>query len=47
MGQCSEVLLEGNITGNTVYVFHVNDGKISDAWAVPANQYGLDEFWAD
>ena len=30
--------------GNTVYVFHVSDGQIAEAWAVPADQYGSDEF---
>jgi hypothetical protein len=34
-------------SGNTVYVFHVNDEKVTEAWAIPADQYGQDEFWAD
>ncbi len=34
-------------SGNTVYVFHVNDEKVTEAWAVPADQHSQDEFWAD
>jgi hypothetical protein len=33
--------------GNVVYVFHVGDGKITEAWVTPGDQYGQDEFWAD
>jgi len=33
--------------GNAVYVFHVSNGRITEAWPVPADQYGFDEFWAD
>jgi len=38
---------EKSYFGNTVFVFHVNDGQIAEAWAVPSDQYGSDEFWAD
>lgn len=33
--------------GNTVFVFHVGDGKVTEVWSVSGDQYGLDEFWAD
>ena len=36
-----------SFSGNTVYVFHVSDGKVTEAWAIPADQYLQDEFWAD
>lgn len=36
-----------SFSGNTTYVFHVRDGKIAEAWAIPGDQYGQDEFWAD
>ena len=36
-----------SFSGNTVYVFHVSDGKVTEAWAIPGDQYGQDEFWAD
>lgn len=32
--------------GNTVFVFHVSDGKVTEAWATPTDQYGQDDFWA-
>ncbi len=35
-----------SFSGNTVYVFHVSDEKITEAWAIPSDQYGQDEFWA-
>lgn len=34
-------------SGNVVYVFHVTDGQITEAWVTPGDQYGQDEFWAD
>lgn len=34
-------------TGDTVFVFHVSDGKVTEVWTIPSNPYGLDEFWAD
>lgn len=32
--------------GNAVYVFHVSDGRITEALPIPADQYDFDEFWA-
>jgi ketosteroid isomerase-like protein len=29
-----------------VHVWHVRDGKLAEAWAHPADQSVLDEFWA-
>ena len=28
-----------------VHVWHVRDGKLAEAWAHPADQHLLDEFW--
>jgi ketosteroid isomerase-like protein len=36
-----------SFSGNTVFVFHVSDGKVAEAWTIPGDPYGLDEFWAD
>lgn len=36
-----------SFSGDTVFVFHVEDGKVQEAWSVPADPYGLDEFWED
>ena len=33
-------------SGNNVYVFHVDDGKVTEAWIVARDQYAQDEFWA-
>lgn len=33
--------------GNTVFVFHVTDDKVTEVWSIPGDQYGFDEFWAD
>lgn len=33
--------------GDTVFVFHVGDGTVNEAWTIPGDAYGLDEFWAD
>ena len=33
--------------GDTVFVFHVSDGKVTEAWSIPQDPYGLDEFWTD
>jgi ketosteroid isomerase-like protein len=35
------------IESNAAFVFHVGDGKIAEAWALPVDQYLQDEFWAD
>jgi uncharacterized protein len=31
---------------NMVQTFHFRDGKVSEAWAQPADQYAQDEFWS-
>ena len=36
-----------NLDGNTVYVVHVSDGKMTESWAITGDQYAQDEFWAD
>lgn len=36
-----------SFSGNTVFVFHVEDGKVQEAWSVPVDPYGLDAFWED
>ena len=33
--------------GSTVFVFHVKDGKTTEAWGIPMDQHAADEFWAD
>ncbi len=30
----------------SVQVFHVNDGKITEVWTLPGDQYSADEFWS-
>jgi ketosteroid isomerase-like protein len=34
-----------SIEANAVFVFHVDDGKLSEAWLVPMDSYQIDEFW--
>ena len=48
------VLVNGTYTrgekrydGDTVFVFHVDDGKVTEAWSIPENPYALDAFWED
>ena len=31
---------------NTVQVFHIKDGKVTESWLHPADAYASDEFWA-
>jgi ketosteroid isomerase-like protein len=31
---------------NTVTVFHIRDGKITEIWSYLNDQYGFDEFWS-
>jgi hypothetical protein len=31
---------------DTVQVFHVHDGKVSEVWSYPADLYASDEFWS-
>ena len=35
------------IDTSSVFVFHVDDGKVTQGWNVPRNPYVLDEFWGD
>jgi ketosteroid isomerase-like protein len=35
-----------SFNGESVVVFHVRDGKITEAWTIMADDYGFDEFWA-
>lgn len=48
------VLVNGTVTrgekrydGDTVFVFHVHEGEVTEAWSIPANPYALDAFWQD
>ena len=34
------------LTDNEVLVYHFRDGKVSEAWAQPTDQYAQDEFWS-
>lgn len=36
-----------SFNGEAVIVFHVRDGKITEAWTIVTDAYGFDEFWAD
>lgn len=36
-----------SFSGNTVFVFHVEDDRVQEVWTIPADPYGLDAFWAD
>jgi ketosteroid isomerase-like protein len=31
---------------NTVQVFHIKDGKVTESWLNPSDAYASDEFWA-
>ena len=33
------------VTVQTVFVFHVADGKVAEVWFMPADPYTLDDFW--
>ena len=30
---------------NTIQVFHVRDGKVTEQWLYPGDAYATDEFW--
>ena len=30
---------------NSVQIFHVNDGKVTEQWLYPGDAYAADEFW--
>ena len=47
LGKASSSRSGSSFSTNIAYVFHVKDAKITEAWAIPADQYGQDEFWAD
>lgn len=47
LGAASSNRGERSFTTNITYVFHVGDGEITEAWVIPVDQYGQDEFWAD
>ena len=34
------------LDGQTVFVFHVDDGKTSEVWAAALDPYAADAFWA-
>ncbi len=34
-----------SLEGNGVAVYHVTDGKVTEAWQLSEDQYALDEFW--
>jgi ketosteroid isomerase-like protein len=34
------------LQSNDVHVWHVRDGKFSEFWAQPSDQYEFDEFWS-
>ncbi len=36
-----------SFSGDSVFVFHVDDGKVTEAWSIPSDPYGLDDFWTD
>lgn len=38
---------EKRYDGNTVFVFHVDDGEVTEAWSIPSDPYALDAFWED
>ena len=34
------------IDDNSVNVFHIQDGKVTEFWGHPGDQYATDEFWS-
>jgi ketosteroid isomerase-like protein len=34
------------LTDNEVLIFHIRDGKVSEAWIQSTDQYAQDEFWS-
>ena len=47
LGSASSSRNGKSFTTNIAYVFHVKEGRITEAWVIPADQHGQDEFWAD
>ena len=43
----SQTRNDRSFNGQGVIVFHVNDGKIREAWTILLDAYGFDDFWAD
>jgi len=35
-----------SLRDNAVLVFHVHDGKVTEAWGTAGDQYAADEFWS-
>jgi uncharacterized protein len=35
-----------SLRDNAVLVFHVQDGKVTEAWGTAGDQYAADEFWS-
>ena len=33
--------------GQSVFIFHVDDGKMTESWSIPMDSYAVDEFWTD
>jgi hypothetical protein len=36
-----------SFSGEGLVVFHVSDGRITEAWTILTDVYGFDEFWTD
>ena len=34
------------LNDNTVQVFHIKDGKVTESWLHPSDAYASDEFWS-
>ena len=35
-----------SIEDHQVHVFHISDGKVTEFWGHPTDQYAVDEFWS-
>ena len=35
-----------SFSDNQVHVFHIKDGKVTEFWGHPGDQYAADEFWS-
>jgi ketosteroid isomerase-like protein len=35
-----------SIEDHQVHVFHIRDGKVTEYWGHPTDQYAIDEFWS-
>lgn len=36
---------EASVSSGNVFVFHVDDGKVTEVWNIADNPYAIDEFW--